>query len=102
MRDGIVSPEDLDTLVREGLGLRWSVLGPFTTSELNTRGGLRRHARVLGPVYARFGIERAAEDPWTEATIERVAAAIEGALPHSSWEANVRERDRAMFAVATQ
>ena len=99
VRDGVVSPEDLDTLVREGLGLRWSVLGPFTTSELNTRGGLRRHGRLLGPVYARFGLERAGEDPWSEATIERVAQAIEASLPHDSWEANVRERDRAMVRV---
>ncbi|WJL96346.1 3-hydroxyacyl-CoA dehydrogenase NAD-binding domain-containing protein [Microbacterium sp. ET2] len=33
VRDGVVSAEDIDTLVREGLGLRWSVIGPFTTSE---------------------------------------------------------------------
>lgn len=97
VRDGIVSPADLDTIVREGLGLRWSVIGPFATSELNTRGGLRRHAEILGPVYARMGLERGADDPWTSETVERVAAGIERALPHDSWDDNVRARDRAML-----
>ncbi|MFS0732025.1 3-hydroxyacyl-CoA dehydrogenase [Microbacterium sp. 1P10UB] len=101
VRDGVVSPADLDTLVREGLGLRWSVIGPFTTSELNTRGGLRRHAEVLGPIYARIGIERAAENPWTPETVEHVATEIEARLPHAAWEENVRERDRAMIRLSS-
>ena len=101
VRDGIISASDIDTLVREGLGLRWSVIGPFTTSELNTRGGLRRHAEVIGPVYARIGVERGADDPWTHETIELVAREIEQRLPHESWEENVRERDRAMIRLAS-
>lgn len=101
VRDGIVSPTDLDTLVRDGLGLRWSVIGPFMTSELNTRGGLRRHAEVLGPVYARIGVERADENPWTPDTIDLVATDIVAHLPHAEWEANVRERDRAMIRLTS-
>lgn len=100
VRDNVVTPVELDTLVREGLGLRWSLIGPFTTSELNTRGGLRHHARVLGPIYARLGLERGGENPWSAETTEQVAAAIESALPHDSWEENVRERDRGMMQLA--
>ena len=101
VRDGILSATDLDTLVREGLGLRWSVIGPFTTSELNTRGGLRRHAEVIGPVYARIGVQRGTDDPWTPETIEQVASEIEQRLPHATWEENVRERDLAMIRLAS-
>ncbi|WP_141939486.1 3-hydroxyacyl-CoA dehydrogenase [Microbacterium sp. SLBN-154] len=101
VRDGVVSAEDIDTLVREGLGLRWSVIGPFTTSELNTRGGLRRHAEVLGPVYARIAVERGGDNPWNPDTIEHVASTIEQRLPHPAWEDNVRERDRAMMRLAS-
>jgi len=101
VRDGIISPADIDTLVREGLGRRWSLIGPFTTSELNTRGGLRRHGELLGPVYARLGVERAAENPWTAETIDHVAREIEQQLPHESWEENVRERDRAMIRMSS-
>jgi L-gulonate 3-dehydrogenase len=101
VRDGVISPVDLDTLVREGLGRRWSVIGPFTTSELNTRGGLRQHSEVLGSVYARFGLERGIENPWTPDTIDQVANAIEQHLPFGKWEENVRERDLAMIQVAS-
>lgn len=101
VRDGVLSASDLDTLVREGLGLRWSVIGPFTTSELNTRGGIRRHAEVIGPVYARIGVMRGTDDPWTPETIELVASEIEQRLPHETWEENVRERDRAMIKLAS-
>ncbi|MDN3495399.1 3-hydroxyacyl-CoA dehydrogenase [Planococcus sp. APC 4015] len=101
VRDGVITPNDVDTLVREGLGLRWAVIGPFTTSELNTRGGIRRHAEVIGPVYARIGIERGTDDPWTGETIEHVAGQIERRLPHATWEENVRERDRAMIRLAS-
>lgn len=101
VRDEIVTPIELDTLVRDGLGLRWSLIGPFATSELNTRGGLRRHGEVLGPIYARIGIERAQEDPWTPETIEQVATAVENSLPHRTWEENVRERDRGMIQLSS-
>lgn len=101
VRDGVLSAVDLDTLVREGLGRRWSVIGPFTTSELNTRGGLRQHSEVLGSVYARFGLERGKDNPWTSETIDAVANAIENHLPHPRWEENVRERDHAMIQVAS-
>lgn len=101
VRDGVISPVDVDTIVREGLGLRWSVIGPFTTSELNTRGGLRRHAEVIGPVYARIGVERGSDNPWTTETIEHVASHIEQRLPHPTWEENVHERDRAMIRLAS-
>jgi hypothetical protein len=101
VRDGIISPADIDTLVRDGLGRRWSLIGPFTTSELNTRGGLRRHGELIGPVYARIGVERAAENPWTPETIDRVATEIEQQLPHETWQENVRERDRAMIRMSS-
>lgn len=101
VRDGVLSAVDVDTLVREGLGRRWSVIGPFTTSELNTRGGLRQHSEVLGSVYARFGLERGKDNPWTSETVEIVAKAIENHLPHPRWEENVRERDHAMIQVAS-
>ena len=31
VEDGYVSPEDLDKTFKDGLGLRWSFMGPFET-----------------------------------------------------------------------
>src|SRR5207248_5438228 len=63
VRDGIVGADDLDRVVREGLGRRWAVVGPFETVDLNTRGGIEAHARRLGPAYARMGAERGQHAP---------------------------------------
>ena len=46
---GYVTPEDLDRTVSDGLGLRWSFMGPFATIELNAPGGIPDYcARYTG------------------------------------------------------
>jgi L-gulonate 3-dehydrogenase len=42
--DGVCSPKDLDKTIREGLGMRWSFMGPFETIELNAPGGIPDYA----------------------------------------------------------
>ncbi len=99
VRDGVISAPDVDTLVTMGLGRRWSVIGPFTTAELNTRGGIREHARRLGPAYARMGAERGQDDPWTDDLVERVASALESGFGDAPWEERVRARDRVLMEI---
>ena len=48
LRDGVLDADDLDRVVRDALGRRWALMGPFETADLNTRGGLARHAEVMG------------------------------------------------------
>jgi 3-hydroxyacyl-CoA dehydrogenase len=99
VRDQIITPRDLDKVVTAGLGRRWSVIGPFATAELNTRGGISAHAQRLGPAYARMGAERGQDDPWTESLVSRVAADIHAELPPELWESHVRRRDQALIAL---
>ncbi|MET0235819.1 MAG: 3-hydroxyacyl-CoA dehydrogenase [Kibdelosporangium sp.] len=91
---GVVTPADIDSVVRDGLGRRWSVLGPFSTADLNTRGGLERHAQIMGPAYARMATEPA---PWTSDLVHEVATAIHTTLPPDQWTGNVRRRDQALM-----
>ena len=93
VRDDIASVEDIDTLVRKGLGLRWSVIGPFETADLNTRGGIASHAEKLGPAYARMGAQRGQNDPWTEDLVSKVSEQRRGLLPLEDWDARVAWRD---------
>lgn len=97
VRDGAASAADIDRVVAEGLGRRWAVIGPFATAQLNTRGGLRRHAQVMGPGYARMGAERGQRDPWTDALVETVAADLADRLPADDWEEQVARRDEALI-----
>ncbi len=99
VRDGVISPVDLDRVVSEGLGRRWAVVGPFATAELNTRGGIEAHAARLGPAYARMGAERGQHDPWTPELVTRVAADVHRRLPPERWNEHVQLRDKALMVL---
>lgn len=60
VRDGVVSPEDLDHTLKDGLGLRWALMGPFETIELNAPGGIADYLRRYTGFY-----QRLADDPPT-------------------------------------
>ena len=99
VRDGVVSVEEVDRVVRDGLGLRWSVLGPFETADLNKRGGIASHAEKMGPAYARMGAERGQNDPWTPDLVAKVTAQRRALLPLERWEERVAWRDRKLMAL---
>ena len=100
VRDGVASVEDLDTVMRDGLGLRWSFIGPFETVDLNTRGGIESHASKMGPAYARMGAQRGQDDPWTPELVAQVAAQRRALLPLDAWEQRVQWRDAQLMAMA--
>jgi L-gulonate 3-dehydrogenase len=100
VRDGVATVEDIDTVMRDGLGLRWSVIGPFETVDLNTRGGITSHAQKMGPAYERMGAERGQHDPWTPELVGKVAKARRAVVPLEQWEERVAWRDRALMALA--
>lgn len=99
VRDGVASVDDVDRLVRDGLGLRWSVIGPFETADLNTRGGIAAHAQRMGPAYARMGSERGQDDPWTSDLVAQVTTERREVLPLERWDKRVAWRDRALMAL---
>ena len=99
VRDGVVTVDEVDRVVRDGLGLRWSVIGPFETADLNTRGGIASHAEKMGPAYARMGAERGQHDPWTPDLVAKVTAERRALLPLEQWEERVAWRDRRLMAL---
>lgn len=99
VRDGVATPEDIDMVMREGLGRRWSVLGPFETAELNTRGGIDAHARVMGPAYARMAAERGEITCWDEELVAQVSRAVRRRFPRELWSDHIVWRDRALMVL---
>ncbi|TAJ49484.1 MAG: 3-hydroxyacyl-CoA dehydrogenase [Herbiconiux sp.] len=97
VRDGVASVDDIDEVVRSGLGRRWSFIGPFETVDLNTRGGVESHADKMGPAYERMGAERGQHDPWTPELVASVAAQRRAALPLEQWDDRVRWRDEQLM-----
>lgn len=99
VRDGVAEPEDIDRIVHDGLGRRWSVIGPFETADLNTRGGIESHAIKLGPAYARMGAERGQHDEWSPELVAGVAESVHRRLPLDEWVENCEKRDLALMTL---
>lgn len=79
--EGIAEPEEIDTVMRLGLGPRWALSGPFETAELNTPGGIIAHAERMGPAYKRMGEGRGETVNWSPELVARVDAARREVLP---------------------
>ena len=97
VRDGVISPRELDEIMIRGLGKRWALIGAFGTSALNVKGGIRAHAARMSDSYHRMGIERGQDDPWTEEMVSRVAEDISKKFPPEDWEHDVMRRDLALM-----
>ncbi|QTL05084.1 3-hydroxyacyl-CoA dehydrogenase [Aquabacter sp. L1I39] len=101
LKEGIADVDAIDQVMTGGLGLRWSLIGPFETADLNYRGGLAEHARRMGARYAQMGAERGQPDQWDEDLVARAAAQRRALLPLEDWDARVAWRDdRLMAALA--
>lgn len=72
--EGYVSPQDLDHVVKNGLGLRWSFLGPLETIELNAPGGIPDYIARYSAFYQRLAADPAPPSAWTGEGAARVAA----------------------------
>jgi L-gulonate 3-dehydrogenase len=73
--EGFISAEDLDHTVKDGLGLRWSFLGPFETIELNAPGGIPDYCARYTGFYKELAAAAAGPDVYESPNVERVIAA---------------------------
>ncbi len=78
--EGYVSADDLDKTVRDGLGLRWSFMGPFETIDLNAAGGIAEYARLYGRNLQQLVVGGSYE-PLADKVIAVVAAERRAILP---------------------
>jgi 3-hydroxyacyl-CoA dehydrogenase len=91
--EGYVGVGDLDTTVRAGLGLRWALMGPFETIDLNAPGGIGEYARHYGRNLQTL-VEGTPYGPLGDELIERVEAERRAALPAGDLPARTAWRDR--------
>ncbi len=72
--EGYISAEDLDHTVKDGLGLRWSFLGPFETIELNAPGGIPDYCARYTGFYKELAATSAGPEVYQSPNVERVIA----------------------------
>ena len=102
VRDGVASADDIDTAIRDGIGLRWSFMGPFETIDLNAPGGIADYLRRYGPLYQAIEGEQGPLD-WTEdALLRQVEDQRRAVLPAGRLAERSVWRDRRLMALAAQ
>lgn len=66
VQEGIVSPEDLDHTLADGLGLRWAFMGPFETIELNAPNGIADYCERYVPWFRRYMADLPSASVWDD------------------------------------
>ncbi len=94
--DGYASTEDIDKTVRDGLGLRWSFMGPFETIDLNAPGGMVDYCERYGELYYEMA-QTQLPRRWNEALVRRIERERRQRLPASELDARSAWRDRRLI-----
>jgi ketoreductase RED1 len=99
VEQGVVSPEDLDKVMTNSLGIRWATVGPFLGSHLGGGpGGYRHMAEHIGKsmkqMWASLG-----RPSQNEQEQERLVEAVEKAYGSSTYSQLTEARDRRQLAV---
>jgi L-gulonate 3-dehydrogenase len=98
LADDVITPGDLDALVKHGLGLRWSFMGPLETIDLNAPGGLADYCDRYGPLYAKMQ-EQMTPLKWDAALVGKLQAARRAELPANMQPVRQEWRDRRLMAL---
>jgi L-gulonate 3-dehydrogenase len=98
--EGYVSGEDLDKTLKDGLGLRWSFMGPLETIDLNAPGGIADYCSRYTGFYKRLAADAAAPSVYESPNVDRVIASWPYAADLERIEAGSRRRNERLAALA--
>lgn len=96
--DGYATADDIDKTVRDGLGLRWSFMGPFETIDLNAPGGVVDYVQRYGRALAELA-RGTSPNEWNPQTIRSLEAERRARLPATSLADRQAWRDRRLMAL---
>ncbi len=100
VEEGYATVEDIDRTVKDGLGLRWSFMGPFETIDLNAPGGVADYATRLGPLYQRIVASRTEHHVWSPELIKEVERQRRKILSADDLTRRMAWRDERLIALA--
>ncbi|MDA9261336.1 3-hydroxyacyl-CoA dehydrogenase [Planktomarina temperata] len=100
VEQGIVGPEDVDIALRDGLAIRWSVVGPFETIDLNAPGGVSDYIDRYGPMYDELAIGSEGRADWKGPVRDLVTADRRARLAVGQIPARTEWRDARLAEIA--
>ena len=97
VEEGVMEPEDVDSIIRDGFGLRWAFLGPFAGIDLNAPGGIADYLKRYGFMFEDLARERGMKTPAvTPSIIATLHDALRAAHPLTEQPQRLALRDRLM------
>jgi len=100
VEQGYVDVDGLDVTIRDGLGLRWSFMGPFETIDLNAPGGLADYCERYGPIYQSIAAQQVSLDPWSPELVAQIHADRRALLDADRLGERRSWRDRRLMRLA--
>lgn len=99
VEDGVIGALDLDRAISDGLGLRWSFMGPFETIDLNAPGGIRDYVQRFGQPFHEIAREQADARYWGEPLVAEVERERREMLPADQLQVRQRWRDLYLMSI---
>ncbi|MFZ2104674.1 MAG: 3-hydroxyacyl-CoA dehydrogenase [Roseiarcus sp.] len=96
VEDGVVTADEVDRAVSDGLGLRWFFMGPFKTIDLNAKTGIAEYCRNLGAMYHGLAKEQADPRPWGPKLVETIERQLRDLTPSMTISEQQAWRDRCL------
>ncbi|MEK6320868.1 MAG: 3-hydroxyacyl-CoA dehydrogenase NAD-binding domain-containing protein [Acidobacteriota bacterium] len=99
VESGVADVNAVDAVIRDGLGLRWALMGPFGVANTNADGGVREYFTRYGRSYIEMMNDLGPTPSFSPQQIARLGQgtdAMIGGVPHSDL---LRWRDRLVMKI---
>jgi len=95
VQNGVADVDAVDSVIRDGLGLRWAILGNFGTNNTNADGGIREYYSRYGSSYTALMENLDSGPPQFNAEmIEKIGSGVDEMENQASVAEMCRWRDR--------
>jgi len=99
LKDDVISAEDLDVAMKDGLGMRYAFIGPLETCHLNAEG-IKSYCDRYGDMIYRISSTMGPVEKFEGETLEKLTEAMDSAVPLDTLEERRRWRDKRLCALA--
>ncbi len=95
---GVCDVEGVDAAIRDGLGLRWALMGPFGVANTNADGGLREYFTKYGGAYHAIWADLNTARQFDAELIDRLGRETDSMM-NATLEAQRQWRDRLVAGI---
>ena len=94
VESGVADVDAVDAVIRDGLGLRWALMGPFAVADTNADGGIREYFTRYGRAYKDCMDQLGPTPSFDAEMIERLGRGTDAMSGNAPRSETLRWRDR--------